>query len=295
MRPFTVVIPAHDEATVIGNTLRKIYRGLKDDVALEVLVICNGCRDDTAAVARKAAPRAKVVELATGSKSLALNTGLSLATHRPILFVDADVRVGYQSLAAVADALRQDGVMAASPAANLVTHESDALVKAYYRVWKHHPYLREGVGGSGVVGLSEAGLAQLGNFPSIIADDTRVRALFPLSAQRRVSADGEGQPVLSNVLVPKTISNLISCESRWRSGDAQLQALDPSAEAHPGVGPASFRQLWGWSPSPFDFFIYCGIKAAGRLLYRVNSARGRAGRWHRDESRRRASNSNGEI
>ena len=48
----SVVIPAHDEAQVIGRTLR----GVLDRTAagrLEVVVVCNGCTDDTAEVARR--------------------------------------------------------------------------------------------------------------------------------------------------------------------------------------------------------------------------------------------------
>ena len=283
---FSVVIPAHNEATVIGDTLRRLVAGMPPTGGPEVIVVANGCRDGTAAAARAVGGPVRVIELTTGSKSLALNTGLGEARHRPVLFMDADVRVDLATLAAVASNLTEPGVLAASPAANLVTHDSDPLVRAYYRTWARHPYLRHGVGGSGVVGLSEAGIAELGRFPSVLADDTLIRAMFPLERQRRVFEDAAGRPVRSDVLVPKTVWNLIACESRWRSGDDELLAIDPAVAVHPGVGPASARTLWRASPSASDFFIYCGVKVAGRLLQRVHRRRGRARIWHRDESRR---------
>lgn len=281
-----MVIPAHNEAAVIGETLRTMAGG--DDGAADLIVVCNGCTDDTAGIARSAAPHATVLELAAGSKPAALNLGLSRASAFPILFMDADVRITHHALSAVADALREPGVLAASPAADLVTEACDPWVRAYYRVWRHHPYLREGVGGSGVVGLSEEGVAQIGEFPAIIADDTFIRSRIPLSRQRRVSEDRSGRPVRSHVLVPRRIGNLVTCESRWRSGDVQLLAHDPAAADHPGVGAAPVRQLWAASGSTRDVVVYYGIKLAGRLLHRLNRRRGRAGLWHRDESRRRA-------
>jgi hypothetical protein len=88
------------------------------------------------------------------------------------------------------------------------------------------------------------------------------------------------------VLVPRTVGNLIACESRWRSGDDELRTVDPAVAAHPGVGPVSMRQLWTLSESAGDFLVYCGIKLAGRVLQQMHRRRGRAKTWHRDESRR---------
>lgn len=271
---------------MIGETLRALAAGAATDCPPEVIVVCNGCTDATAEVARAAAPDAKVLEIAAGSKPAALNLGLSHARFAPVLLMDADVRIDHCSLAAVAAALREPGVMAASPAADLRTEGCDPLVRAYYRVWRHHPYLRAGVGGSGVVGLSEAGLKRLGEFPPIIADDTFIRSRVPLSQQKRVFEDRDGRPVSSKVLVPKRVSNLVACESRWRSGDVELLAIDPAVAQHPGVGAAPVATLWKASGSAGDLAIYYGIKVAGRLLHWLNRRRGRAGRWHRDESRR---------
>lgn len=268
--------------------MRSILADAPPGAAPAILVVCNGCTDDTAAVARSAAPAATVIELETGSKSLALNTGLAMAPAAPILFMDADVKADYRSLAAVADVLREPGVAAASPAANLVTKGSGLLVRAYYRVWRRHPYLQSGVGGSGVVGLSADAAARLGRFPTVIADDTMIRTLFPLDEQRRVAADAAGRPVASEVLAPKTVRHLLACESRWRAGDEELKRLGLVQHGGPEIGRASLPQLWKSSGSPLDFIIYVGIKMAGRALSVRHRWKGRGRVWHRDESRRAA-------
>ena len=51
MNGFSIIIPAHNEASVIEVTLRSIL-ACKLDRALQIIVVANGCTDDTAAVAR---------------------------------------------------------------------------------------------------------------------------------------------------------------------------------------------------------------------------------------------------
>lgn len=284
--PFSIIVPAHNEEAVIARTLATMLAGVDPERPPDVIVVCNGCHDETATRARAAAPDARIVELAQGSKALAINAGLDLARSRPVLIVDADICVTFAALAAVADALREPGVMAASPAPRLEVEDSDAWVRAYYRIWREHSYRAEGVGGSGVYGLSEAGLDRMGRFPAIIADDSFVRTRFPLAQQRRVAADREGRPVFTVVRAPRRVSDLVACESRWRSGDAQLRSLGGGAEPLSRGKRAEARALLARSGSPPDLAAYYAIKVAGRLLFALNRLRGRGGHWFRDESHR---------
>jgi glycosyltransferase involved in cell wall biosynthesis len=283
--PFSVIIPAYNEANVIAACLRAIYDSAPSSSAPEVIVVCNGCSDDTAAAARRAAPAATVVEIREGSKPLALNTGNEMARALPRLFVDADIIASYETLAAVADALRQPGIMAASPAADVDTSGCDIFVRAYYRAWRRHPYRASGAGGSGIYGLSADGLARLGRFPAIIADDGFVRALFSLEEQRRVFTSATGERVSARIKAPRRVSELIRCESRWRSGDAQLRSFGPP-KTDEGGPSAGIKALWRAGVSPVDLAIYSAIKMAGRALLQLNRYRGRASIWHRDESSR---------
>ncbi|MXO73819.1 glycosyltransferase [Altererythrobacter aerius] len=274
---FTVIVPAHDEARVIGRTLQSMRRGAGARDHFHVIVVPNGCTDDTADAARRADPAAEVIEIAQGSKSAAINEGLRRTKMFPVLVVDADIGIEYPALLGLAEALREPGVMVASPAPHVVTENSDRWTRAYYRVWSRHGYRAEGVGGSGVYGLSKEGAAMLGSLPPVIADDTYVRWSFPLSQQRRVSAFGE-IPVKSVVEAPRTVTQLVACEARWHAGNVQLRKLK--------AGPGPTRAHLGGGVSPIDRIIYLCIKLLGRVRYAINVMTGRAGVWHRDTSTR---------
>ena len=72
---------------MIGGTLRAI--GLQGAAVQEVIVVCNGCSDRTAARARAAGARVVVTE--QRGVSLARNLGAHHASGDTLLFVDADV------------------------------------------------------------------------------------------------------------------------------------------------------------------------------------------------------------
>lgn len=281
---FTVIIPAHNEAAVIGRTLRSFLAEAPSNAVPDVLVIANGCTDDTAVEARRASPDAKVIELTIGSKSLAINTGLRQTRAYPVIILDGDIVISFNALQALAQALREPGVMAASPGARLVLDGSDKWVTAFYRAWIAHDYLQSGVGGSGVYGLSEIGARQLGELPPIIADDTYVRRTFPLSQQRRVQEDAAGRPVFSVVRAPQRIANLLNCEARWHSGNVQLRTIAGDRPKATGGEKARPKRLG--KAKRTDVAVYYTVKLLGRGLYLYNKLRGRARHWHRDSSRR---------
>ena len=279
--PFTVVIPAHDEAAVIGRCLAKMRDGAAPGV-MEVIVVCNGCGDDTAETARRAAPDALVMELAEGSKTGAINAGIASASHRPIIVVDADIAVDHAALAATAQALRDPGAMAAAPSLRIDTSACSAPVRAYYRVWASQPYVTGNMVGSGLYGLSEAALAVIGTFPPIIADDEFVRTRFPEAALRKV------RDASFTMFPPRDIASLIRIESRQRAGLDQLRRLHP-APGRTGARLTGWRTLRDAGAGPVGLFVYLGVKLAGRLHFRWSRLRGRERRWLRDESSRRGS------
>ena len=90
MNGISIVIPAHNEASIIERTLRSIL-SCKLDRELEIIVVANGCTDDTAARARAVPGPITVIETPIGNKVHALNLGDREARHFPRAYLDADI------------------------------------------------------------------------------------------------------------------------------------------------------------------------------------------------------------
>jgi cellulose synthase/poly-beta-1,6-N-acetylglucosamine synthase-like glycosyltransferase len=106
-----VLIPAHDEAAVIGATLRILMPTIPSGGRL--LVVADNCRDTTAAIAREYGAEAIERHDATRrGKGFALDFGIRhLASDPPdtIVFLDADCRVAVQTVRLLAAAAIQTG------------------------------------------------------------------------------------------------------------------------------------------------------------------------------------------
>lgn len=83
---FSIIIPAHNEESVISKALESIKQQSFTDY--EVIVICDACSDKTAEIARNYG--AKVIEVDAHSSGAARNTGLDVAQGEWVLFCDAD-------------------------------------------------------------------------------------------------------------------------------------------------------------------------------------------------------------
>ena len=134
----SVVIPAYNEEAVIGRLLTSLRGRSAGD---EIIVVCDGCSDRTAEVARSFAG-VEVIEKARGGKPSALNAGDGRATRFPRFFVDADI---------VADGDCADEVAAilTAPEASKLfalrcevdVRVSSWAVRRFYDVWTKLPYL----------------------------------------------------------------------------------------------------------------------------------------------------------
>lgn len=113
-RRLSVVVPAYDEATVIGSTVERIRREVGERLAasgdddLEVVVVDDGSSDGTASIARSAGADL-VIELAANSgKGAAIRRGVAAASGRTIAFTDADLAYSPDQVATLALAV-EDG------------------------------------------------------------------------------------------------------------------------------------------------------------------------------------------
>ena len=81
----TVIIPAHNEERIIGDLLKHL-RSLEKE--LEIIVVANGCTDNTAEKARELADTVVVEE--EGNLPKAKNIGMNHVTTDLVTFLDAD-------------------------------------------------------------------------------------------------------------------------------------------------------------------------------------------------------------
>lgn len=88
----SVVVPAHNEAPLIGATLRAIHDAASEvGQAYEIVVVDDVSTDATAALA--AAHGARVVRVALRHIAAVRNAGARAARGQALVFVDADTRV----------------------------------------------------------------------------------------------------------------------------------------------------------------------------------------------------------
>jgi hypothetical protein len=208
----SVVVPAHDEARTLGGTLAALTASAGAEVP-DVVVVANGCTDATASVARAAGVR--VVELGEASKAAALSAGDAAARTFPRVYLDADIRLAPGTLDALAATLRREGVLVASPRVVFDTSRSSWPVRAFYAAYRELPYVRDGLVGLGVYGMSQAGRARFGDFPRITSDDLFVQRLF--SPDERAVSGGEFV-----VAAPRDLRNLLKVRTRTARGNAEL-------------------------------------------------------------------------
>lgn len=96
----SVIIPACQEDGYIAKTLNSLYN--QDFGDFEAIIVCNGCTDNTAGIA-KGYP-VKLFSLKEGDVSAARNFGAKNSSGRRLVFLDADIRVTKDTLKAIAEA-----------------------------------------------------------------------------------------------------------------------------------------------------------------------------------------------
>ncbi|MET9950073.1 glycosyltransferase [Streptomyces sp. NPDC006339] len=289
----SIVIPAHNEERTLGRLLDGLLADLPDDppdAAFDLVVVCNGCTDDTARVAAAYGPRVRVVETPVPSKHEALRLGDTHARGFPRIYVDADVELGAADARALAEALSGPGaVLAATPARELPTAGCSWPVRAYYRVWQRLPAVREGLFGRGVIAVSAVGHARLAALPPLMADDLAASLAFAPAERAVVPA--------ARVVVrpPRTWADLIRRRVRAATSTAQLEAHQersaPAGQAAPPsarTGLGDLGALLRAEPSLLPaLLVFLTAAVVARRGARRAVRKGDFATWLRDESSRR--------
>lgn len=254
----SVIIPAHNEAAVIGRCLASVLAS--DPVPfLQVVVVANGCSDDTARLAQSYNDQfaangweLSVLDLPEGGKPNALNAGDAAARFGARVYLDADVTLSKTVLPELAGLLAVDAPVYASGRLNIVAPDNFAS-RAYARIWRKVPFMAQGVPGCGLFAVNTAGRARWGAFPNIISDDTFVRLHF--AADERVSTKGSYDwPVVSG------LRNLIKVRARQDRGVEEVCALYPELIKNEDTPATSIGEKLKLAlADPIGFATYTGV------------------------------------
>jgi glycosyltransferase involved in cell wall biosynthesis len=269
----TILIPAHNEAQVIGRTLRHLQVGMRPG-EFRIVVVANGCTDDTAARARDAAPGAKVIETPRPGKAHALNLARMAAPAGAILIcLDADLEVTAEALRALIAPLQSGEALAACGRMDVLTDLSAPLVRAFYRGWRLNPYFGRGKFG-GLFALTSKGAARVFPLPPVTADDEYVRRSFTAAETAFVPH------CVFTARAPRTLGSLLSVRRRSLRGARAVSRMGkPSPEGASALGMAA-RVAARPAELP-SFAVFVSVMAAVRLALAVEGRRPGA-RWERD-------------
>jgi cellulose synthase/poly-beta-1,6-N-acetylglucosamine synthase-like glycosyltransferase len=220
--PISIIIPAHNEAAVIGFCLQSLLDQTTTR-PLRIIIIVNGCTDATADVARCFQPAVQaagheliIEELPRGCKPDALNQGDLFAAPGVRIYMDADVRLSHDAIAGVIDELEENGRTCLTAPALKVAPPRSLITRSYAQVWSRLPVVRTDVMGCGFYAVTARGRWRWDTFPRIISDDKFVRLCFTPD-ERRPSRKGS-----FTIYMPEGFTELVRVRGRWCRGNREL-------------------------------------------------------------------------
>jgi cellulose synthase/poly-beta-1,6-N-acetylglucosamine synthase-like glycosyltransferase len=230
--PFSVVLAVHDECSRISSRLDEIVALIATTRSLaEVIVVANGCSDDTAALARAhPSPLVRVIELTENAgKAHALTRGYEAAEGDVLVFADARQRWAPDSLQRLLENFARPEVGAVS--GELVIESASGVMAGVGRYWRYEKWLRRNEGRlHSTVGVSGSICAVRRELfrpipPGVLLDDL-YWPLHVVMQGRRVVYD---ERALAYDRLPARAADEFRRKVRTLSGNFQLAALLPQA------------------------------------------------------------------
>ncbi|WP_343032034.1 glycosyltransferase family 2 protein [Roseovarius bejariae] len=259
----SIILPAHDEASYIGNCLRALLASDPGPYRAEVVVVANACSDSTAMVAKRFEDTAcargwtlSVIETETPGKLNALNLAEETARGDVLIYLDADVIVSRPLVSRIAEALDTPAPRYASGQPEV--RAQSGFTRAYARIWQRLPFIATGVPGFGVFAMNIAGRARWGAWPEIISDDTFARLHFAPDERERVVAR-YSWPMIEGFW------NLVKVRRRQDDGVDEVASYYPHLmENDDVVPPGKIEVLRLGLSDPLGLAAYLAVKLAVR-------------------------------
>ena len=140
----SILMPVHNEEQNLARRLDELTRIIQTTgIAGEIIVLCDGCTDSSAEIARQYAERGvRVLELAPKQgKAAALNAGAAAASHDLLIFADARQRWADDALARLIENFADPTVGAVS--GDLVLESAPGVLGGVSVYWRFEKWLRK--------------------------------------------------------------------------------------------------------------------------------------------------------
>jgi glycosyltransferase involved in cell wall biosynthesis len=271
----TIIVPASNEAALIGRCLDALIRStFVDEAPWQLIVAANGCLDNTAEIARSHSELAlskkidlTVLEIAEGGKLNALNLAERQASGDVLVYIDADVIVEPELLDQLDQALNHPAPAYATGTLRIARAATWAT-RTYARFWVRLPFVVDGSPGCGVFAVNRAGRSRWAQFPPIISDDTFVRLHFAPSERVSVAA-GYSWPMVEG------FENLVRVRRRQDRGVEEIARQYPMLVANGEKSRPPLLRLAAADPA--GFLLYSLVTLMTKLPSRSSDrwARGR--------------------
>ncbi|USD67039.1 glycosyltransferase family 2 protein [Vibrio sp. SCSIO 43136] len=272
----SVIIPAYNEEKNIKKVLNE-YLELLDDI--QIIVVPNGCSDNTAKVAKNISDVIEVVSLELGNKSNAINEALRYIKYDHLLVQDADVIISENSIINILKFIDNTEYVYASLKPETKTVDSSVIVREYYKFLEKTPEFSNGMVGSGCYLLSKTAMTKCFPLPLLIGDDGYVKSILGKDRLKLVPN------ATSVVFAPKDTSSLVKIKTRSKLGNYQINKSIANISGDTNT-PGTLINLMIKSESYISGIIYicvsCLCKFRAKMLYKTNSTH----KWERDETRR---------
>lgn len=227
--PLAILVPAHDEESVIGATLASIARRKRPED--RVLVIADNCSDRTAQVARAAGAEVLIrTDAERRGKGYALQLGIDALKSAPpsgIVVIDADCEIGDSAFEHIAAAMAATGRPAQMLCLMRAPDGAPARrrIAAFAWILINKVRMRGLQRLSGGARLTGAGMA----LPWSVAERIDLATgeiVEDLALSSRLTAEGAAPVLVERALVesvfPVSDAGAVTQRARWENGSLRL-------------------------------------------------------------------------
>jgi len=267
--PFTVIIPARNEAVALGRTAIRLKQALKGHEA-QVIYVLNATTDNSAAViAQVFGDAVQIIMVPTPGKTVALNAGDAAAGPGIRVYLDADVTVAPDLFEKLLEPLTAGTADLVAPRIVVDLDQAGPAAKRIGRVWADQLWRREDAFMNCVV-FSSNGQRARGSWPDVLADDDWARD--QIDPARRLIV----QDAYVRITAPLSLKGWLIIRARWIRGRRALFRLESKRAPQTWVRPRG---------GLLDLLLYYVVRVLAEPVAFAQTLLGVE--WGRDESARR--------